>query len=108
MVTELYLLMYILMFAAAVKLRYSQPKAERLYKVPGGKVGMWIVAGVGTLGAILTMIVGVLPPKHIAMMNRTTYVVIMILGVILFSLGPSIILLFQKPSWKMKLEHETI
>lgn len=108
MVSELYLLMYVLMFAAALKLRYSQPNAERLYKVPGGKVGMWIVAGVGTLGAIFTMIVGVLPPKHIAMMNRTTYVVVMILGVILFSLGPSIILLFQKPSWKKKLEHETI
>ncbi|MBS0629217.1 MAG: amino acid permease [Verrucomicrobia bacterium] len=108
MVAELYLLMYLLMFAAAVKLRYSQPKAERPYRVPGGKVGIWIVAGVGSLAALITMIFGVLPPKHIALMNRKTYVVLMVIGIILFSLGPSIILLFQKPSWKRKLEHETI
>jgi len=108
MVTELYLLMYILMFAAAIKLRYSQPKAERLYKVPGGKVGIWIVAGIGILGAAFTMVMGILPPKNIATTHRIPYMVLMVLGVIVFTLGPSIILLFQKPSWKRKLEHETI
>jgi len=106
MVTELYLLMYLLMFAAAIKLRYSQPDAERPYKIPGGKLGIWIVAGIGMITASVTMFLGILPPKHIVMTNPTTYVIIMVIGVIMFALGPTIILLFQKPSWKRKLEHE--
>lgn len=106
MVTELYLLMYLLMFAAAIKLRYSQPDAERPYKIPGGKLGIWIVAGIGMITAAVTMFLSILPPKHIVMTNPTTYVIIMVIGVIMFALGPTIILLFQKPSWKRKLEHE--
>lgn len=106
MVTELYLLMYLLMFASAIKLRYSQPDAERPYKIPGGKWGIWIVAGIGILGCVFTMILSLLPPEHITITNRSTYVVIMLIGVTLFALGPSIILLFQRPSWKRRLEHE--
>lgn len=106
MVAELYLLMYLLMFASAIKLRYTQPKVDRPYKIPGGKIGIWIVGGIGTLGALFTMIVGIFPPKHISMTNPATYVVIMVIGVIVFALGPTIILLFQKPNWKKRLEHE--
>ncbi len=106
MVAELYLLMYLLMFAAAIKLRYTQPKVDRPYKIPGGKIGIWIVGGIGTLGALFTMIVGIFPPKHISMTNPATYVIIMVVGVIIFALGPTVILLFQKPNWKKRLEHE--
>ena len=106
MVSELYLLMYILMFAAAIRLRYTEPKMERPYKIPGGKFGIWLVGGVGILGAIFTMIIGVLPPEHLTITKPGTYVATMIIGTILFSLGPTIILLFQKPSWKRALEHE--
>lgn len=106
MVSELYLLMYVLMFAAAIKLRYTQPKVERLYKIPGKNIGMWIVGGVGVLSSIFTMFVGLFPPDHITIRNKGIYVPIMLGGVILFSLGPTIILLFQKPEWKKALDHE--
>ncbi len=106
MVSELYLLMYLLMFAAAITLRYKKPNVDRPYKIPGKNLGMWLVAGVGMLACAFTMLIGFLPPEHIPVSNRTVYVVIMVGGLILFSLGPTIILLFQKESWKKKLSHE--
>jgi glutamate:GABA antiporter len=105
-VTQLYLVMYVLLFAAAIKLRYKKPHVERAYKVPGGKIGMWIVAGIGTVSAIFTFIIGFFPPSQIETGNIFFYVMFLVLGVILACFAPSIILLFQKPSWKKQLQHE--
>lgn len=99
-VTELYLLMYLLMFAAAIRLRYTQPKVDRPYKIPGGKAGMWFVAGLGFLSSLATMVIGILPPTHIAITHPKKYIILMITGIVFFSLGPSMILLLQKKSWK--------
>ena len=49
------------MFAAAIKLRYSQPGKVRPYRVPGGKLGMWIISGVAFLTALFAIIVGFIP-----------------------------------------------
>ncbi len=106
MVSELYLLMYLLMFAAAITLRYKKPHVERPYKVPGKNLGMWIVSGLGIVSCVFTMMIGILPPSHISITSPMAYVVIMLGGLVLFSLGPSIILLFQKKSWKQPLSHE--
>ena len=37
---RLYLIMYMLMYASAIKLRRTQPDLPRAYKVPGGNAGM--------------------------------------------------------------------
>jgi len=100
LVTALYLLMYLLMFAAAIKLRYKRPDVERPYKVPGGKAGMWVVASVGIVSSILTLIISLFPPEQIPVENHARFVLVMVIGLILFTLGPSIILLFQNPKWK--------
>ena len=52
----LYLIMYLLMFGAAIYLRYSQPNRKRTFKVPGGIVGMWIIGGAGLLGSLLAFV----------------------------------------------------
>ena len=41
---QLYMIMYVLMFAAAIRLRYTQPDIERPYKVPFGKPGIWVIS----------------------------------------------------------------
>src|SRR5205823_3596591 len=41
MSAQLYLLMYILMFLAAIKLRYSHPHVERCYRIPYHMPGIW-------------------------------------------------------------------
>ncbi len=58
---QLYMIMYLFMFAAAIKLRYSQPDVKRPYKVPGGKLGMWLVSGIAFLTAAFAIVVGFIP-----------------------------------------------
>jgi putative glutamate/gamma-aminobutyrate antiporter len=106
LVAQLYLIMYILMFAAAIKLRYKQPDVERPYKIPGGNWGIWVVAGVGLIGSALSIIVGFFPPAQINTGNVFFYVAFLILGVIILCFVPSIILLFKKSHWSHPLSHE--
>jgi putative glutamate/gamma-aminobutyrate antiporter len=105
-VAQLYLIMYMLLFAAAIKLRYKKPKMERPYKIPGGTLGMWLVSGIGILSSAFAMIIGFFPPAQIETGSTTFYVLFLMIGVILTCCAPSIILLFQKPSWKKPLKHE--
>ena len=49
--TQLLVVMYVLMLAALIRLRYTQPDTPRPYRIPGGKLGVWIVGGFGIAGA---------------------------------------------------------
>ena len=106
MVTQVYLVMYVMMFAAAIKLQYKRPDVFRAYKIPGGKIGMWIVAGMGILSSVFTLIIGFFPPAQFVTGNPTFYVTFLIIGMIVFCAAPSVILKFQKPHWAVRLEHE--
>ncbi len=68
--TALYMLMYILMFAAAVKLRTPQ---RTTFQIPGGRFGLVTVAFLGLAGAILTIVVGFFPPEHVDVGSRLQY-----------------------------------
>lgn len=96
---NLYLVMYIMMFAAAIKLRYKRPEVKRSYMIPGGMIGIWLVGGIGLLGAVFAFIFGFMPPDQIQTGNALAYTLFLILGVLLGCLAPSIILWFKKPSW---------
>lgn len=102
----LYLLMYLLFFSAALVLRYKKKQSERPFKVPGGNYGIWIVCVLGFLSALFAIVIGIFPPEQIPFANKTLYVCLLLGGVILFSLGPTIILFFKKPAWNIRLEHE--
>ena len=62
---QLYMIMYLFMFAAAIKLRYSKGDVPRSYKIPGGKPGMWIVSGIAFLTAFLAILVGFIPTGNV-------------------------------------------
>lgn len=62
--TILYLLMYIMMFAAAIYLRYKEPNTPRPYRVPGGAVGMWLIAGAGFIGSLVAFVLSFIPPPR--------------------------------------------
>lgn len=49
----IFMVPYLFMFSAAVKLRYSDPDTRRIYRVPGGMAGMWICA-ILCLACVLT------------------------------------------------------
>ncbi|CAM2867311.1 APC family permease [Legionella worsleiensis] len=85
---QMALLVYIIMFAAALKLRYSRPDHPRGYTIPGGNVVMWLVCGTGIICCILAMIVGFIPPSQIPIGNVYFFEAFLIGGLILFVLLP--------------------
>ncbi len=51
--------MYILMFTAAIRLRYKRNyKKRKGFLIPGGQWGIWIVTIAGLIGSITTLIIG--------------------------------------------------
>jgi amino acid transporter len=99
---QLALLFYILMFAAAIKLRYKAPDQKRTYKIPGGKLGIWIICGVAILACIAVIIFGFFPPLEIQVGNIYFYEGFLIAGIFIFCLIPFIIYQFRKPEWNNK------
>ena len=85
---QMALLVYIIMFAAAIKLRYSRPDHPRGYTIPGGTIVMWLVAGLGIICCVIAMIVGFIPPSQIPIGNVYFFEAFLIGGLILFVLVP--------------------
>lgn len=98
----LYLIMYILLFAAAIHLRYKKPDVHRTYRVPGGKWGIWVVGGVGLLGSLFAIFVGFFPPAQLTFKHPQFYVSFLGMGVILSLVVPQIIYGMRKAAWKRK------
>ena len=85
---QMALLVYIIMFAAALKLRYSKPDHPRGYTIPGGNIVMWIVCGTGISCCIAAMLIGFVPPSQIPIGNVYLLEAFLVGGLILFVLIP--------------------
>jgi amino acid transporter len=91
MAIQLYLVMYILVFAAVVKLRRTHPNVERAYKIPGGSIGVWLVSVLGIVGCLYALFVGFFPPVELYITNTAGYVAILVGGMIVLGSPPLII-----------------
>ena len=97
----LYLIMYMLMFASAITLRYKLPKLERPFRLGAKGNGlMWILGGLGFCGSLLAFVLSFIPPSQIAVGSNTVWFLVLILGAILFVVIPFIIYANRKPSCK--------
>jgi amino acid transporter len=74
----LYMLMYVLMFLAAYRLRSRQIHAS--FKVPGGHFGLGLVSLFGLFGSILTIIIGFVPPDNVDIGSPLRYTIMIALG----------------------------
>lgn len=96
----LYAVMYILMFIAALRLRYTHPDVQTTYRVPGGMVGIWITCCMGIFGCGSCFILGFFPPSHLNTGGLVQFLSFLIGGTVLFCGAPFLIYKFRKPSWK--------
>jgi len=97
MTTELLCIVYFFVFAALIKLRYTQPDTPRPFKIPGGMAGVWLVGGLGLFGVIFAFVVGLMPPAFFS--SIPVYVGAVLLGTFLLAVPPMIFLKFRKPEW---------
>lgn len=99
----LYLIMYLLMFAGAIRLRYNMKDAQRPFRI--GKKGnglIWIISGVGFLGSLLAFILSFIPPSQILTGSNVVWYVVLFGGCLVFVISPLIIYANRKASWKDK------
>ena len=97
----LYLIMYMLMFSAAITLRYKYPKLERPFRLGArGNALMWVLGGLGFCGSLLAFVLSFIPPSQIAVGSSAVWYSVLIVGAIIFVGIPFIIYAMRKPEWK--------
>lgn len=79
--TQLYMLMYVIMFVAGVYLRFKYPEKARPFKIPGGNMGICLVGLLGLIGCMITLTVGFIPPSGIDVGNVLRYELIFCSGI---------------------------
>jgi amino acid transporter len=81
--SQLALLFYMLLFATAIKLRYKYPNQPRAYRLPGGNIWMWSVAGMGIFACFATLLLGFLPPQQLQLGKIGWYELILLGGMLI-------------------------
>ena len=96
MAVQLYLIMYMMMFLAAMKLRRSHPDVKRGFRTPAMGFFGWL----GFFASLLAFFIGFVVPEGNAM-NQLTYTLILVGGIVVLGIWPFIIYMFRKESWKV-------
>ena len=96
----LYLIMYMLMFAAAIVLRYKMKDAERPFRLGKGNALMWILGVVGFSGSLLAFVLSFIPPGQINTGSNVVWYTVLIAGCIIMVIIPFMIYALRKPSWR--------
>ena len=95
--TEVYLIMYVLMFIAAVNLRRRQPERQRGYRAPA----LVTICVVGTLASLAACVVGLLPPSQLGHAGVPPYILALLAGILLVGVLPPFLLYrLRRPGWK--------
>ena len=99
----LYLIMYMLMFSAAIYLRYNMKKSNRPFRIGGkGNGMMWFIGGLGFLGSLLAFVLSFIPPSQISVGSNAVWFSVLIIGTLVVVIAPFIIYASRKPSWTNK------
>jgi putative glutamate/gamma-aminobutyrate antiporter len=99
MTVALYLIAYMFMYAAAIKLRYTEPDLVRPFKIPGGMGGIWLCGGIGFAGVLFSFIVSFFPPDQLPVGSPLMYTLLVIFGIVVFAGIPLIIHHMRASTW---------
>ncbi len=83
--TQLYMFMYLLMFLSGILLKKRGLSGHPTYQVPGKHWGMYLIASLGIIGSLVTIIIGLFPPHAIDVKHVFSYESFMLLGLIIMS-----------------------
>ncbi len=95
MTAQMGLAYYAILFATGLKLRQKYPHQPRAFQIPGGKIGMRLIAGMGLTCCIIAISLGFLPPERIAVGALWRYEGFLLGGIVLMLLPPVITILYK-------------
>jgi glutamate:GABA antiporter len=97
MATQVYLIMYVLMFIAAMRLRRSQPDQARGYRAPA----LGLLAVLGVASSAFAFVIGFVPPSQLGHSSPFVYVVLILAGILAVGIVPPFLMdRFRRPEWK--------
>jgi amino acid transporter len=95
--TQVYLIMYVLMFLAAMRLRRSQPDHPRGYRAPA----LGLLCLTGAVSSVAALVIGFIPPAQFGHLNPLTYAVLILAGILAIGIVPPLLMdRLRKPGWK--------
>jgi amino acid transporter len=95
--TQVYLIMYVLMFIAAIRLRRSQPDHPRGYRAPA----LGLLCLLGGISSVAALVIGFIPPSQFGHLNPLTYAVLILAGILAIGIVPPLLMdRLRKPGWK--------
>jgi len=79
---------YLIVFPAAIKLRYTHPDAKRIIKIPGGKIGVWVISLLPFSMVLFGSVMVFIPPPQFSTGSHWVYDLILALGSSIFIIVP--------------------
>jgi len=98
MATQVYLVMYVLMFVAAVRLRRTQPDHPRGYRA------RWLgpLCVLGGLSSVAAFAIGFVPPSQLGHQSPVAYALLILGGLLAIGILPPLLMdRLRRPAWKM-------
>lgn len=100
---QLYMFMYIIMFIAAIYLRYKYPEQIRPFRIPGRRhLGMWFTAICGLIGSSIAFAVSYIPPSYIQIGSYYQYECMLVLGFLTMLTPPLLMQLFHNKTARLR------
>lgn len=93
--TELYMIMYVLMFLTALRLHYKHVNRSKVFKIPGKDFGMWTTCLLGLFGCFCTIGVSFFPPDNVNVGSHLRYMMMICAGNFL-SISPVLLFFLYK------------
>jgi glutamate:GABA antiporter len=102
MAAALYLVMYMMMFASAIRLRRTKPDVVRTYRTPA----LRFVAGVGFVACAAAFVLAFVPPEGFTGVPPAAYPFVVAAVVIVLGGPPLLFYARRKPAWDQRTEAE--
>jgi glutamate:GABA antiporter len=95
--TQVYLIMYVLVFIAAMRLRRTQPDHQYGYRAPA--LGLLCVTGI--VASVAALVIGFVPPSQFGHQNALIYAVLILAGILAIGILPPLLMdRLRRPAWK--------
>jgi glutamate:GABA antiporter len=98
-VTALLAFYYLPIFAAVIRLRYTQPDAVRPFRIPGGTTGVWLVGGTGFIATAFAVLVALARPSNVTFVSDAVYVGAMIVLALVWMVPWAVFVAVRRTSW---------